>query len=59
MFAPWLDTPQQHDVFSHLCSWVSATKGTLATQYQPLSVASTTANATKCKITSTENKKIK
>lgn len=52
VFAPWLDTPKQRDVFLHLCSWVFATKGVLATQYRPLSAASATASAATCKYTS-------
>lgn len=52
VFAPWLDTPDQDDVFSHLCSWVFSTNAVLATQHQQLSMASTTTNATQRKYTS-------
>lgn len=50
-FTSWLDTPQQHGVFSHLCSWVFATRGVLNTQSQPLLPVSTIFNTIGCKFT--------
>lgn len=33
--SPCLESPQQHEVFSELCSWISSTQGVLSTLYQP------------------------
>lgn len=32
--APYLESPQQHEVFSELCSWMFSTQGVLSTLYQ-------------------------
>lgn len=34
--APYLESPQQQDVFSELCSWIFSTEGVLSKLYQPL-----------------------
>lgn len=34
--APCLESPQQHEVFSELCSWILSNQGVLSTLYQPL-----------------------
>lgn len=51
VFTCWLDTPHQHGVFSHLVSWLFATRGALTTQYQPLLAAPTNSNPARCKCT--------
>lgn len=35
-FAPCLESPQQHAVFTELCSSIFATEGVLSSLYQPL-----------------------
>lgn len=34
--SPYLESPQQHAVFSELCSWIFSTEGVLSSLYQPL-----------------------
>lgn len=36
IFAPFLESRQQHAVFSELCSWIFSTQGVLSSLYQPL-----------------------
>lgn len=34
--SPYLASPQQHTVFSELCSWIFSTEGVLSSLYQPV-----------------------
>lgn len=36
IFAPFLESRQQHAVFSELCSWIFSTQGVLSSLYHPL-----------------------